>query len=513
MQKAAPTVGRVLTMVGFALSCFGLLLFLWLAFGGAIPLAPKGYRFNIEFPEATQLAKEADVRISGVPVGKVKDLKPDPKTGLTKATIELTDRYAPIPHDARAILRQKTLLGETYVELTPGTHRVGDKRYGLKENGTLPEAQVAPTVQLDEIFRAFNAKTRQAYRDWMQRQAVALNGRGEDLNNALGNLAPTVEDTNALLQVLNTHEASVHRIVRNTGEVFAALTARDHQLASLINNSNRVFSTTAKQNEALKQIFEIFPTFNNESRLTFNALSGYAKNTNPLVTQLRPAARQLSPTLQQLSLLSPDLKALFRDLGPLIKVSRAGLPATRAFLNNSRPLLAQLDPDLRNLNPILSYVALYKKELSAFFANTVATTQATDSVVDSHGNPLHYLRTTNPVNPENLAVYPARLASNRPNPYTLPGAFSKLNSGLQVFENRQCAGGLSVLPPTPGKGGIPAVVDAATTLLLQNITQFYFVNGKVPLAAPACRLQQPLGRALGHGTGDYPHVLVTPPSK
>ena len=29
-------------------------------------------------------------------------------------------RYAPLPSDARAILRQKTLLGETYVELTPG---------------------------------------------------------------------------------------------------------------------------------------------------------------------------------------------------------------------------------------------------------------------------------------------------------------------------------------------------------------------------------------------------------
>ena len=36
MQKQAPTVGRLLVMVGFALSCFGLLLFLWLAFGGPI---------------------------------------------------------------------------------------------------------------------------------------------------------------------------------------------------------------------------------------------------------------------------------------------------------------------------------------------------------------------------------------------------------------------------------------------------------------------------------------------
>ena len=36
------------------------------------------------------------------------------------ATIEMQSRYAPVARDARAILRQKSLLGETFVELTPG---------------------------------------------------------------------------------------------------------------------------------------------------------------------------------------------------------------------------------------------------------------------------------------------------------------------------------------------------------------------------------------------------------
>ncbi len=125
MQKQAPTAGRLLVMVGFALSCFGLLLFLWLAFGGAIPLKPKGYRFDVTFGEATQLAVEADVRISGVPVGKVKTVEPNARTGRSLATIQLEERFAPISRDTKAILRQKTLLGETYVELTPGDPRLG----------------------------------------------------------------------------------------------------------------------------------------------------------------------------------------------------------------------------------------------------------------------------------------------------------------------------------------------------------------------------------------------------
>src|SRR5918992_5734713 len=99
MQKQAPTIGRLLVMVGFALSCFGLLLFLWLAFGGPIPLKPKGYQMNVSFAEGTQLAVEADVRISGVPVGKVKTVEPNLETGRSDARIQLEEDYAPLAKD------------------------------------------------------------------------------------------------------------------------------------------------------------------------------------------------------------------------------------------------------------------------------------------------------------------------------------------------------------------------------------------------------------------------------
>src|SRR5947209_2322426 len=101
MQKQAPTLGRLLVMVVFALSCFGLLLFLWLSFGGAIPLKPKGYRFQVAFPEATQLGLYADVRTAGVTVGKVRDKRLDPRGNRTIATIELDRRFAPLHADAR----------------------------------------------------------------------------------------------------------------------------------------------------------------------------------------------------------------------------------------------------------------------------------------------------------------------------------------------------------------------------------------------------------------------------
>jgi virulence factor Mce-like protein len=500
MQKQAPSLGRIFVMVAFALSCFGLLLFLWLAFGGSIPLKPKGYQFKIPFKSATQLAQQADVRISGVPVGKVQKTTLA-RNGRNLALVQLDRKYAPIPSDSKAILRQKTLLGETYIELTPGTKSAKP----LPEGGTLSPLQVAPSVQLDEIFRLFDERTRASFRIWMQSLARGVQGRGQDINDTLGNLAPFATDTDQLLKILVSQQGAVQQLVRNTGVVFGALSERRGQLQGLITNANTVFRTTAERNDKLQQAFIALPTFQQESRITLDRLDRFARNANPLVTQLRPAARELSPTLVDLGRLAPDLKALFRDLNPLIDASRAGLPAAQRVLEDLRPLLGQLDPLLRQIIPITDGLAFYKRELTAFFANVVGATQATDTP-GSSGVKVHYLRTSNPVNPETLSLYPRRLGTNRPNPYTFPGAFLRLaNPGfLQVYENRQCgAGGIPL--PLSSLGVNPALIPPVLNTLIAN--SIFNAQGGGATPAPPCELQPDFPTSNTH----YPHVVALPP--
>ena len=519
MVKDAPSFGRIAAMVLFALSCFGLLLFLWLAFGGPVPLKPKGYRFHTSFAEAGQLALEADVRISGVPVGKVKKITPDKRTGRADVEIQLRSRYAPLPSDARAILRQKTLLGETYVELTPGRASAP----AIAEGGVLAASQVSDTVELDEILRTFDPPTRAAFQEWMQTQAVAIGGHGRDLNDALGNLGPFASDTADLMAVLRRQEGAVSRLVANTGIVFEALSERDGQLRSLIENANSVFATTAARSRDLQAAFRALPTFEKESRETFSRVTEFAEDTDPLVTQLRPAARELSPTLEDLGELAPDLRNALEQLQPLIDASVRGFPAAEQTLEDLRPLLAQLSPATDQLTPALDFIGGYKRELTAFFANTVAATQAGDPITG-----LHYLRTSNPLNPENLAVYPRRLPTNRPNPYQHPGAFASLGSGLPVYEDRQCnpsnllptvtnvppavtSVGDAVatvtgvqLPPIPQ---VPLTPEEAKALipdqLLAQVQQYAF-GGEAGVTAPACRKQGPFD-VSGRRT-QYPQI-------
>lgn len=510
MQKQAPTLGRILVMAGFALSCFGLLLYLWISFGGSVPLKPKGYQFHAYFPEAAQLAQQADVRISGVPVGKVAKLELGPND-TTDATLQINERYAPIPKDTKAILRQKTLLGETYVELTPGTKADGL----LPEGGTLAATAVQPTVELDEIFRSFDEPTRRAFQVWMQSTAEGLRGRGQDFNDALGNLAPFAEGTNDLLAVLDRQRPEVQAVIKNTGVVLDALGGRNGELRDLITNSNTVFSTVAKRNASLQAVFRALPTFERESELTVNRLDEFARETDPLVLQLQPVARELSPTLQSLSRLAPPFRNFFVDLGPLITASYRGLPAFSQFLDDLRPALGQLDPFTRTLNPVLAFLGQNLPEIDSFFGNFTAAANGLGSF-GSNGA----LRGTSPLTPEALATYPRRLAYNRANAYRAPGTSGELARGLSSFETRQCTSGLRPVPNLPSDlptiiGGISAdaagfLQELAFRVIADPPGSNNIVSGSyTDVPAPACRAQ---GRYPGFA-GDYPHVVADPPSQ
>jgi len=260
MQTSTPSFGKVVTMVLFALSCFGLLLFLWLAFGGPVPLKPKGYQYTVAVPEANQLAIEADVRSSGVPIGKIKALEQAPKGNMPLVTVELERKYAPLCNDARVIQRQKTILGEKYLEVTRG--KPGCKP--VEEGGRLPDASVEDTVELDEVLGILDEPTQEYFRAWQQNTGAAVKDRGPDLNDSFGNLPRFVASGKDVLEVLNQHDAAVRRLVRNTGTVFEALNTRESQLRALFENVDATFTATASEKEALAETFSIFPTFLDE---------------------------------------------------------------------------------------------------------------------------------------------------------------------------------------------------------------------------------------------------------
>jgi phospholipid/cholesterol/gamma-HCH transport system substrate-binding protein len=513
METRPPTPIQLLIAVAFALSCFGLLLFLWLAFGGPTPLKPEGYRIHVPFQEATQLAIESDVRSSGVTIGKVKGVELSDE-GDADATLEIDEEYAPLPENTRAILRQKTLLGETYVELTLG-NRDGPK---IPEGGTLASANVSNAVQLDEIFRTFDARTRAAFQQWMQGAAVALRGRGADLNAAFGELGPFSDSAERALRILDSQRLAVRRLVKNTGVVFQALSERRGQLQGLIRNSNTVFATTAQRNQDLQEAFIAFPTFLDESRLTLDRLERFAATSDPVVQQLRPAARELSPTLIKLGELAPELHGFFKGLRVVINHSKSGFRALRKLLGDDLPpLLTRLPAYLNQLTPIVTVLRQYEHEVTAFFANA---SSAINGAATPTGAPtqIKYLRTTSPIGPETLAAYPNRLRQNRNNPYVKPQGYNNLPSGLEGFRTSQCSNGVNATldPTTPNNPAFNSRFDGdvdEATDFFNRLKKFTFndQNSSNNVLAPPCKQQAPF-RSIGMFPEftQYLHVRALP---
>jgi phospholipid/cholesterol/gamma-HCH transport system substrate-binding protein len=445
----APSPGRIAVMVAFALSCFGLLLYLWLAFGGSAPLGAKGYRLNVEFAEATQLAEQADVRISGVPVGKVVKIGQASDGGI-RAEIELRERYAPLPRDARATLRQKTLLGETFVELTPGTKGGAT----VREGGTLPRGNVRPTVELDEVLRALDVPTRRRFKALLHGVASGVRERGDELSDAIGVLPPATESANDLLAVLDAERAAVRALVRDSGRAFGALGRRRAETRALVRAGDVLLATTAERAGDTEQTFKILPTFLRELRLTLETGERAARDAAPVVRELRAVAPVARPALEDVVGLLPQLRGLLRDLDPALGAARPGLPALTRTIDDARPLVRALHVAARDLGPVVEYLGAYRSEVMAPFMNVAAATQDTFRAPGAR-EALHYLRVLIPITNEGPVNQPRRLPSNRHNAYMKPRALDRLAEGLESFDCRHLGNPQAV----PVFGEAPAGCD------------------------------------------------------
>jgi phospholipid/cholesterol/gamma-HCH transport system substrate-binding protein len=450
MIKQAPSIGRIVAMVGFTLSVFGLLIWLWLSFGGPMPLKPEGYRFEASFREANMLIAEAEVRIAGLRVGKVKAKRPDVKNNATIVEMEIDEEYAPIPRDTRALLRIKALLGETYVELTPGT--AGGPM--LEDGERLPKTAIKEAVEIDEIISLFDEETRTNFQSWIRELAKAIDkGRGEDLNDAIGNFPRFVASGDDVLRVLHEQEPVVHRFVRNSGRTLAAINERRNQFRELIVNANDFFGALASRNESLADAIFIFPTFLDESKATLARLKEFSRDTRPLVRDLKPVARQLRPTLRDVGNLAPDLEGLFRNLSPVIDESDDTLPSAARVLRGAEPLFEALHPYLKELNPVLSFLNYQQQTVADFIMNGAASLNGKLPPLNEDEGPRHYLRAYTANNARGLGIMRTRPNYERGNAYPAPNYIRRFRP-LGIFESFDCtpAGGTkqepdSGLPP------------------------------------------------------------------
>ena len=274
-----------------------------------------------------------------------------------------------------------------YIELTPGTRAGGF----IHDGGRIPTSHISPTVELDEIFRTFDPKTRRALQTWFQGQAVALAGRGGDINSAIGRLPEFTGDTTELLRVLNSQGEAVSRLVRDTGTLFDAVSERKGQLQSLMTNGERATSAFAARNRELGETFQALPTFEREGKKTVERLTKTALAGDEFVKDARPAARAFGPAFREVDAITPDFKGLLAGLDDLTKAGRRGQPAFQRTTASFQRFFATLPQPLNHLNPILELLKEHRLDFMSFMINVTAATNA-QSIPRGSTKPEKYLR-------------------------------------------------------------------------------------------------------------------------
>ncbi len=290
MGSKPPTFASIATAVVFAIACFCATLFVWKAFGGTSPFQAEGYRFTASFgADATNLTGGSSVRIAGVPVGKVVGVKA--AAGRFEATVELKRRYAPIHTDARAITRIKTLLGETFVELTPGSPDAPV----LPEGGALALGNIGEPQAIDQVLGAFDAQTRKEFKDFLADFSVALKGRGQDLNATLGNAAPTTQELDRLVTTLDRQRPALRALIRDAGSALTAVGERSADVQALVRSGDAVLGSTAARDRELEATVRALPPFLAKTRTALTVLGGVADEAAPTLATLRPVAPLVRP--------------------------------------------------------------------------------------------------------------------------------------------------------------------------------------------------------------------------
>ena len=225
-------------------------------------------------PRRRRCGLEADVRIAGVSVGKVRqqdarqERQPHARDDRARPRVRAAARAT-----RSAMLRQKTLLGETYV-------RAHARPVGARRSPRAGGCRTARSRRRSSSTRSSTRSTRRrAPRSapGSRSSAQGIKGRGRDFNDALGTLPGFAADGADVCGVLDSQEGAVHaarqehrRHVRRADRERAAAAQPHHLVQAACSTRPR------RSNDDLAETIRIFPTFLDESKATLARLQTFS---------------------------------------------------------------------------------------------------------------------------------------------------------------------------------------------------------------------------------------------
>lgn len=321
-----------------------LVIFLVAGFTFHIPFTggEGGRLVRAEVDNAAAVTKRTPVRVNGVDIGRVDRVEAGSTSRSATLVMRITDESIDVKRDARARVAWRTLLGQMYVDLDPGSASapaLGD--------AAIPVSRTSTQVDWDDFNSIFGAQTRRRQRDVIAGFGRALtdpDGHGRTLRT-LGPSIAAIGRGSAPLRGLR--DGDLRRLVQTTGTTLATLAQDRASLERLVEGGYRTLSTTAGHRRALGEAVRLSPAALRSTALTMRRLVPTLDHLDPLVAAVRPGARRLGRATRVLRPALAQTDRVLRHTRPLLS---AAPPALRALASAGRegvPLIEGLRPTVR----------------------------------------------------------------------------------------------------------------------------------------------------------------------
>jgi phospholipid/cholesterol/gamma-HCH transport system substrate-binding protein len=278
--------------------------------------ASGDYTVKARFQNASQLVKGNLVQVSGMRAGTVQSISLTPD-GQAELTLKIDEKYAPLRRGTHATVRQASLSGvaNRYVDL----RMPGAKEPAIPDGGTIGQDSTTTAVDLDQIFNTLDEPTRKDLQKVLKGSAALHENRGEQMNEGLLYLNPSLSASSRLFRELNADSKLLERFVVSSSSLVTDLADRRDDLAGLVDNLATTTNAIGSEQAALAESVGRLPDFMRRANTTFLNLRAALDDLEPLVDDSKPVAKKLRPFLAELRPLAQDARPTFADLSRLIK--------------------------------------------------------------------------------------------------------------------------------------------------------------------------------------------------
>ncbi|WP_026424102.1 MCE family protein [Actinokineospora inagensis] len=276
-------LAAVFATAAMALSSCGFTGIYDLPLPGGADLGDHPYRVRVQFKDVLDLVPQSGVKVNEVTVGRVDSIALA-ADGWTAEVTLLVNGGVDLPANALAQLRQSSLLGEKYVELSPPPTQASGK---LADGALIPVDRTNRNTEVEEVLGALSMLLNGGGVEQLQTITKELNAATDGNETALRSLLGNV---NTMVTTLDAGKDDIVRALDGVNRLASTLNAQKDRVADVVDNIGPGLQVLADQRHQLVTMLQ-----------SLDSLSGVAVDTvNKSQADLVADLKALTPTLQKL---------------------------------------------------------------------------------------------------------------------------------------------------------------------------------------------------------------------